>query len=286
VSRLRRMLRSVIPVGLLEVYRQRARPGTIWQGVYPTINEVPVQGTSLSGESWLEHTGPRVRALLSAHESSGPIPSDAEITSEHRTFLAIAGLLAKLQGSLCVLDLGGGLGASYVYLVNSLPAESRIEYHIVELPRICEEGSRIFKDYPGIQFHSSLPADRIVPDIVYSNGALQFMPDYRGAIETLAGYGAAFILLADLPADDIPTFASVQTNVGAGVPVWFFNLQEIVKMVVERGYSQVLDGKTRLADDQRNFPREFRQTNDHTLLFCSETWLRRANSSVGRANSP
>jgi putative methyltransferase (TIGR04325 family) len=235
--RVRRIVRSIVPVGLLDLYHRLRRrsddePPFIWEGVFERLADVPVRGGGYGSERWVMWVRGLTQKILDAHQRNGPMPRDIEatVTSEHRTFLAMAGVIAGMRGAVTVLDLGGALGSGYVYLIDSLPRERRVAYHVVELARLCEEGARLFAADPRITFHSTLPPVRDV-DIVYVNGALQHFADYTGTIQTLAAYQAPVILYTDLPAGDIPTFATAQMNIDGSVGTWFFNLDEIVVLM-------------------------------------------------------
>jgi putative methyltransferase (TIGR04325 family) len=226
--------------------------------------------------AWPQQARSWIEPLLAAHESQGAMPSD----NAHRTFLAVAALLTRLRGSLRVVDFGGGLGEPYLFLVDTISDTSIIDYRVVELPQVCEEGRRVLQKYPGIRFQSSLPPAAFAPEIVYANGTLQLTPDYRETIDRLTLYKAPFMLFAELPAGNIPTFASAQTNVFGQVPVWFFNLNEIVESVCRRGYRVVLDAQFEIGREQTNFPPGHRLPNYHTLLFCREDWFRGVQNAL------
>jgi putative methyltransferase (TIGR04325 family) len=265
--RLKKFVRAFVPVGLLELRARLRRRDQLWRGVFASLDDVRSSGRGYESDAWFHRTLPWTRSLLEAHERRGPIPSDTETTREHRTFLAIAALVASLRGSVTVVDFGGGLGAAYIYLVDSLPASAIVRYHVVDLPRTCEEGRALFHAYRNIEFHTEIPSGSI-PDIIYASGALQFARDYQKTLEELAHLGAAFVVCTELPADHIPTFATLQVNVDDGAPVWFFNLDEIVGLMAAHGYSLLLDSKVALGHDQSNLPATYRSSNYHTLLFC------------------
>jgi putative methyltransferase (TIGR04325 family) len=206
------------------------------------------------------------------------MPSD----SAHRTFLTVALLLVKLQGSLRVIDFGAALAAPYIFLIDSLGDTSILDYCVVELPRVCEAGRQTFQSYPRIRFEQTFPMETFVPDIVYTNGAIQYVRNYKQAIETLSSYNAPFILFGELPAGDIPTFVSAQTNVSGDLPAWFFNLKEIVDMVcgMRGNYILALDSQFETGQNLSVFPPSHRIKNYHTLLFCRRDWLDRMQRAV------
>lgn len=276
---LRQIVRACIPIGLVELYRRKNRHKPIWNGIYAAAGDIPSQGEGFNGTAWTELARSWIEPLLAAHESEGAIPDDGS----HRIFLGVAALLARLRGSLRVVDFGGGLGDPYILLIESLRDTSMIDYRVVELPQMCAEGRKVFQKYPGIQFQPSFPPVTFAPDIVYTNGALQFLPDYRKTIATMADYSAPLMLFTELPGGKISTFASAQTNVFGQAAVWFFNIDEIVELVSGRGYILALDSRFEFGDGQTTFPpahnRQLR--NYHTLLFCRSDWLRCMQNAQG-----
>lgn len=150
---LRRIVRACIPVGLVELYRRHVPYERIWDGIYASFDDVHVRGEGFGESAWPRDARTSLTPLLAGHEHQGRIPSD----SAHRTFLSVALLLAKLRGSLRVLDFGGGLAEPYVFLINSLQDASKVDYRVIDLPNVCEEGRRVFRNYPGIQFQQDLP---------------------------------------------------------------------------------------------------------------------------------
>ena len=193
----------------------------------------------------------------------------------HETFSAVAAMAGSIAGHLRVVDFGGGPGIGFVHLLATLPPETKLEYHIVELPGMCEEGRRIFVDDARINFHTALADTPASTDIVYVNGALQYIEDYLGQLRALASLGAPWLLLARTPTGDIPTFATRQLNLpGQILPYWFINRAEFVDLLDGHGYRLIWESVCDHEYDQSNFPVTHRIGRMRNLLFLREDYIR------------
>jgi putative alpha-1,2-mannosidase len=71
-----------------------------------------------------------------------------------------------------------------------------------------------------------------------------------------------------VPAGDIPTFVSGQLNVpGSVLPVWFFNLQELIGKVEALGYRLAFKSALDRVFDMSNFPPTHQLHRQCNLLF-------------------
>jgi putative methyltransferase (TIGR04325 family) len=273
--RVRRAVRWLIPSGLLGVWRRARRWDHIWRGVYPTFDMVPRRGSDFSSALWIRNSGESTRRLLDAPVRHGAVPSDVQSIGEHRTLVTAAALIAARQGSVRVLDFGGGFGDAFIYLRDAIPDPNAIDYHVVELPATVAAASGMLRSFPAIRFHDSFPRLGNV-DIVYANGALQCVPDYTETLRRFADAEALLVILIELPAGAGPTFASAQTNLGGSFPVWFFELREVIGLMESLGYRLLMDSRAAVGYSLLGLPPERRITDFHTLIFRRETATRSA----------
>jgi putative methyltransferase (TIGR04325 family) len=103
---------------------------------------------------------------------------------------------------------------------------------------------------------------------------MQYVEDWKGILQKFAEYNPSYILLADLPAGKIPTYATVQNHYEAKIPYWFFNVDEVIETMSIEDYKLIL--KTKCIDKrlgieqsllQDNFPKEYRVGDTCNLLF-------------------
>jgi len=104
--------------------------------------------------------------------------------------------------------------------------------------------------------------------------SLQYVEDWKGLIGDLARYGAEYLLLVDLPAGDIPTYATVQNYYESKIPYWFFNVKDVIDSVTGAGFKLLFKSTyigERLGKEQplpqKNFPEEYRAGDSCNLLF-------------------
>lgn len=149
------------------------------------------------------------------------------------------------------------------------------EYHIIESTAVCKEGEDIFSGYQNLFFHTDivgLPFKKA--DIIYANSVLQYIADWKALISELLVLEPKVFLMDDVPAGNIPTFATVQNYYESKLPCWFFYVNEIITFF--ESYNYTLDYKstfkgTILGEIQElpmsNFPHKYQLDHSCTLLF-------------------
>jgi putative methyltransferase (TIGR04325 family) len=97
---------------------------------------------------------------------------------------------------LSVLDWGGGYG-EYARAARRLLPDLAIDYHVVEVPTVCDYGGALFAD---VIYHDRDDAalDRAY-DVVLAIGSLHYAVDCRETVERLAKAARRFLIVMDLP---------------------------------------------------------------------------------------
>lgn len=267
--RVRRLLVNIVPPILVDGYRalrDRRHLGPIWKGVYPHFRDVATFGPGFDGDRWVTRSYALAKILTQWFRQKPAIPH--WVRGRHMLLPFLVASFRPERRGVTVLDVGGGMGIDYLHLRSSIRAGADVEYHIVESARICEGGSRLFAEDPRVHFHVSLPqgVDRV--DIAYVNNTLQFVEDYAGLLRALCAYRPQYLLLVNLTAGDIPTYATAQRNVkGSVIAAWFFNVDEIIKLMVEEGYRLSFKAASDEEWRQDNFPAAYRLGRPCHLLF-------------------
>ena len=213
----------------------------IWEGIYPGFADAPgahaVTGASQGGfesAEWLEKSIARAEVGRASLLSPTPTLKPASLSREYP--LALLAALAHPQTrALGVLDFGGGIGNSFPAVRAALPAARALAFHCVENARLCAEGRTRWRDFPEIAFHQSLDQVPKPVDIAHAGSALQYIGDWAGLAQTLLAFRPRYLALSDVPAGDIPTFASIQNYYGRTMKHWFWNLDEFVGRIEELG---------------------------------------------------
>jgi putative methyltransferase (TIGR04325 family) len=204
---------------------------------------------------------------MTVAKHSKTIPT--EVVGEHILLPLLASVLYEKQYKLDILDFGGGAGIAYLQLLNSIPRHSNVNYHIVELDRICKTGSQLFLGDERIHFHPALPEHLPDLDILHMNSSLQYIEDYVGLLNRLCTYEPKYFLFVRLSAGDIPTYATAQKNMpGEPIPYWFLNVDELIEIMLQNKYFLIFKSALEQEYNQDNFPEEYRLGRTANLLFA------------------
>lgn len=144
------------------------------------------------------------------------------------------------QASLNILDVGGGLGTTFIDLKFCLPTKT-IEVTVVELSSIVESGRKLFQEYPGIEFVSAIPKGKERRfDVVYFGSSLQYFENYLSVLADSASLAPEFIIIADTTMGPAPAFVCAQVNMGGRViPKMVFNKLELIEALENGKYHLV-----------------------------------------------
>jgi putative methyltransferase (TIGR04325 family) len=235
----------------------------IWDGVYERFDQVPVVGRGFASEAWLSDMERYTRAAVAAiGDGSGAIP---ENVPQYHALLA--SLVASLDPPVRVLDFGGGMGIGYANVRRCTFSGLALDYLVVDNDESCARGRRLLEDLP-VRFATQLPEEPASVDVMVLSGVLQFVEKYEELLANLAKFKPSLWLFTFLPAGDIPTFVSAQRNVpGSVLPVWFFNVSELVKKLETLGYKLVFRSALDRVFDMSNFPPTHQLHRQCNLLF-------------------
>ncbi|MBI1867923.1 MAG: methyltransferase, TIGR04325 family [Methylocystis sp.] len=264
-SSFRTVVKRLAPPVLLDLARGRlaTRHPYTWEGVYRHLRDVPVENAGYGDADHMQDVATQSKALL------GELNAGRRPRLWHELLAVVAATASAHSQELTVVDFGGGLGTGYIHLHSVLQQATTIDYHVIDLPEMCEKGREVFAGTMGISFHSVLADVRARPDIVYANSVLQYIEDYAGQIRALAALRAPLLLLARTAAGDVPTFASRQlTLVKKVMPYWFLNRDELVDILSVAGYRLAYESVTDREYDQSNFPPTHRIGRMRDLLFA------------------
>ena len=112
----------------------------------------------------------------------------------------------------------------------------QIEYHIVEVERVCNIGKEKYEDNPSVYFSESMPTNIEELDICYIRTSLQYAENWQQVLSDIINSNPEYILLKHLSAGDIPTYCTAQTSTDRVIPYWFINQHELFDYLKNRGY--------------------------------------------------
>ena len=269
-SKIAAIIKALVPPIVLETVRKARGRHYNWRGVYRSFADVPTHGRGYNDERYVTAVREHLRRLQAAAPVF-PHVSSAVLNEEALLPLVSAVLSRQRRGPLRILDFGGGTGHCYEILRQSLTPPMNVDYHIVDLQWVEQEGPGLFPGDGSIHFHTSIPADLGSIDILFMRGVLMSVEDYGTLLKDLCALRPEWLLIVNLPVGEFRTFASAQVDhYGSAIAHWFFNLEEIVDIMNGEGYSLLFRGAHEDRYDLSNFPQEFRLKDDRAsnLLFA------------------
>lgn len=266
------IIRQIFPPLLVDAYRF-CRNGFkgfyVWKGVYEKYKEVPVTGDSYFSVALAQETEQYTRSLVRALEQQKRLPH--HINEENSFLPLVVSLIMAEKRKITILDLGGGMGIGFISILSCLEKADSLDhlnYYVIETPNMCKAGAALFKDDRRIRFFSDFPADLENIDIIYLNSSLQYFENYKGILRNLASYKAEYFLFMKFSAGEIPTYATAQQNLkGTTSAYWFFNIEEILSLMLSLGYQLKYKSTLSRVYNQSNFPLEYRLGKASNLLF-------------------
>jgi putative methyltransferase (TIGR04325 family) len=262
----KRIVKSCVPpiaIDLLRSYKRSISPGYTWEGIYDHYKDVPENGLAFEGDVWVDS----MRQLIEGELADRKKGINSADTVENILLPFLVSVVCAESRSVRILDFGGGLGETYLHVKTLSDKGCQIDYHIVETPRMCEQGIALFQNQQ-IHFHSRLPVGLSDVDVVYVSSALQYVEDYVDLLEKLSAYHPRFVLFVKLSSGDIPTYATAQKNVrGSTIPYWFINIETLTQIMRDGGYSLIFRSVLEREYNQDNFPEEYRLKRACNLLF-------------------
>ena len=128
----------------------------IWEGIYPTLNDVPQPGNVFSDPDWVSRNAAVVSAEISEDRDTANNPFESVSDEYHLPLVAC--MTYGVKKTLSVLDFGGALGTGFLSVMRALPTNANIRYTVVETPPMCDRGAKLFKNDSRIEFIPSMPA--------------------------------------------------------------------------------------------------------------------------------
>jgi hypothetical protein len=227
---------------------------------------VPVRGPGFNGAFWVAATRARTLQAQTALRARRAEPS---LPAGERALLPLLAATLTAQRAGERRSTSEAAWESGTSTSSALRVPGHVKYVVVETDEVSAVGRAIFGDDKSIRFVSGVPGAGRDFRIVHVNSALQYIEDYRGLIRQLAAIGAEFVLFVNLSAGEVPTYETAQLNVsGSVLAYWFLNLDEVIALPREEGYSLVM--KTGADRHLRGFsvPREYRLDHGTNLLFA------------------
>lgn len=238
------LIKSLTPPILWNFIRKKVTTevkNTTYEGIYSSFQEVLDNFT----QSSTEYNSPE-SAEQSYHKAklrfsqlkSETTPNLSWENSRLNLFPAFLATQVRLT-PLSILDIGGGLGVSYVDLKSSCP-NIKVDYTIYELPEVAKQGEQLSKEINDLKFVSDLPQYNRL-DCVLFGSSLQYFENYAQVIDKVCSNNPDYVVLTDHPMGYFNSFICAQVNMKDRViPRFVFNIDEIVSLFNKNKYKLIL----------------------------------------------
>ncbi len=234
VTRLKRLVRKILPAGLLTPIEQRFFR-VRWVGDYP---DWTAARAACSGYDAAGITAKVVKAARQVREGRAVYERDGVVFHQPAPVWPALGVLreaAKARGGgLTVLDFGGSLGGLYQQNREQLRGCTPLRWAVVEQPQLVEAGQREFQTEE-LRFYSSSreACDAGMPDVLLLASVLCYLPAPFETLAELLKAGPARVIIertgfsregrTRLMVQRVP-----RTIYPASYPCWFFHRDEFL----------------------------------------------------------
>ncbi len=207
----------------------------IWNGTYKQWDDAPNNSGIFESDIWLDNitdTAKKMCSRYETHDAAFPV----NVALDYALPL-VAGMAMPADRSLCIIDYGGGLAASYFSLVAA--TQGVVDFHIVETEEVCRRGRELFGGIDGLTFQSTFPTQVGFVDIIHAGSSLQYVEDYEEMLSKFASFEPQYLVLADVLAGNINSFVTTQDYYGKTIRVRFLNLNELLSAASKVGFTLI-----------------------------------------------
>lgn len=249
------------------MYRRWLDRKVYFEGVYKCFEDIPAtQDTKpeYHNLSSLEFDKARMKVVADdLHSTIGRVDRG----EFHARYSVLAALVSGFPtGRLRVLDIGGGAGYGFSYVLRACPSHE-ICYHILDLPEIRRLGKEVFATVSNLEYVDNIPSDSY--DVAFFGASIQCFGSPIGFLESVCANAPEIIAIVDSPLTDGPTFCSTQISLkGRIIPSCILNREDLCRFFEAAGYSLILRVcHTGNAENFRRFPAPHDQTYYWTHAF-------------------
>jgi putative methyltransferase (TIGR04325 family) len=172
-----------------------------------------------------------------AAEQGFTAPQSSEVVRAYMLAFAFAAArAADGKTSLSVLDFGGGLGL-YSTVARLALRDKSVDYTVQELPPIAKAGTLA---RPSVRFVSDEQQLAAAYDLVFAQGSLQYIKNWREQLAKLASRSASWMFLTRvLVLRTSPTAIVHQTIPGDQFAFWCWNEAELLDFAASIGLALI-----------------------------------------------
>jgi putative methyltransferase (TIGR04325 family) len=207
----------------------------LWSGVFDSFAAATQDQAVFEEQIWLDKSSDRARRASDEHARNETLSQN--VATHEYVLPAVAASIACADATLRILDFGGGMASTFFAVVDALPVGQPLAYSIVESKPLCRRARELELGDERLSFHDEFPALQDGVEIVHAGSSVQYVEDWRGLLRRFCSYRPSHIVLADVPAGDLPrSFVTGQYFYGKRIAHWFFRIDEFVSAVEQHGY--------------------------------------------------
>ena len=192
---------------------------------------------------------------------------------QHTQYLTILVSLLRSKKKIKVLDFGGGWGIGYANCIESLDKDvlKKIDYHIYDLPNLCELGKKKFKDKmkikDNLKYYDDISKIDKKYDVIFFGSTIQYLKNPLDSVKKLLDKKSKILLFIDLYLTNSKTFFTRQMHYNYQAPHSFINIKKFESIfkkkykIINKSYAHTSRLNRIGSLNMENFKKKYRITN-------------------------
>ncbi len=241
---MKKIIKSLIPPILLDLYKNAKNAKYGWHGDYQSWEEAKKDSTGYDSKEILQ----KVRnSLLKVKNGEAVYERDSVLFhNTHYSWPLLTGLMyaaALSDGKLRVLDFGGSLGSTYFQNKKFLDEIKDLSWSVVEQKHFVDAGKEDFED-ARLKFFYDIDKCMVSesPNVLVLSSVLQYIEKPYELLNKILNNDFDFIVIDRTPFSrqyrEIIKLQTVPPTIyQASYPSWFFNEKYLYEYLASKQYS-------------------------------------------------
>lgn len=205
---------------------------SMFQGYFKRFDEIEKTSNIFKNKFWIKRESNKIKRLKKLKSYELNLAKDYPL-------LVASSIIYNKNKKFNIIDYGGGFGGGYLSISKGINELKNLKYFIIDLPKICELGKKIFSKEKNIFFLNKIP--KIINcDIFHFGSCLQYIDDWKLLLTQTCKLKPKYIIFSDLFAGNIESFVTLQKFDKYKMPFRFYNINEVISFMKKKGYNLVL----------------------------------------------
>jgi len=200
----------------------------VYEGFYKSFAEVQALNEGFASDRWLV-AQEEVLKKCRYGDWRELFPMD------HYLMMLVREFIGEQGREPVILDIGGGLGATYWWLRKVMPSLVLPGYSVVENSAVVARAVELAEAGDLQEFHTDIPQRHF--DLVYFGSSLQYFEDWGDIIQRSASSGAKYILFGKTPVSPKQSYVMIQNYYESRIPVVVTGFEELVSFLENAGFT-------------------------------------------------